>query len=171
MRRTRLLVSGAWMTWLLLATAFSQNQLFPCQGRVWSCQPNCYRAELIQLKADCTTPMEGVCCLFIYALHACREEPDCSGDREGCGNTQERKLQIVRNGTCEPLSGGVQGYRCGDDYVQDGGGNSRGVGFIVPPRCGAPVQVQYNPEPEEGEEPTPVPTPPLIIANSLTIIN
>lgn len=84
--------------------------------------------------------------------------------------------QSVHRLECEPLNeqhGGraVQGYRCGDDYVQDGGGNSRGVGFIVPPRCGAPVQVQYNPEPEEGEEPTPVPTPPLIIANSLTIIN
>lgn len=143
--------------WVYALVSSSQAQT--CNGNVWPCQSGCHRAEFITLTADCTTPREGICCLFIYAVHACRKQPNCVGER--CGNTREVKLKIVSAGNCSATSGQTRGFRCGDHFVLDGGGNSIGASFLIPPTCGEPVLV-LTPAPPTPT-PTPTPTPREVI--------
>ena len=78
----------------MLLTYVSWSQEFPCTAPQ-PCPEGCYQAEFLRFDWACA--VSGVfpnqrCCLTVYAVYACRENPDCTGGQ--CGITKQIAAEL-----------------------------------------------------------------------------
>ncbi len=109
------------------------------------CPEGCFMAEVLNITADCARSADGDCCLFVVVNYNCRTQPKCNGNE--CGVSRRAHITIIVEG--EECGRITSGWRCGDQFVRDGGGNSAGVGIILPPRCGKQAGTTLLPDETE----------------------